>query len=109
MSVSSPPLRETLEFIMKDTMGPFRMVCDVIGSLQHQTHELSHIKGVVGKLWMVPKGGMVTLREGDIKSLQSVFVLSACSCSYSYIKRRSFKWKIKVYIFVVRSGVSVYM
>lgn len=39
------------------------MVRDIIGCLQHKAHELLHIKGVVGKLRMVPKGGMVTLRE----------------------------------------------
>lgn len=38
------------------------MVCDVISCLQHEAHELPHIKGVVGKLRMVPEGWMVTLR-----------------------------------------------
>lgn len=38
------------------------MACDVISCLQDKAHELRHIKGVVGKLWMVPEGWMVTLR-----------------------------------------------
>lgn len=57
------PLTDALEFITKGTALPFRMVRDIIGCLQHKAHELLHIKGVVGKLRMVPKGGMVTLRE----------------------------------------------
>lgn len=62
-----PTLTETtLEFIAKATALPRGMVRDVIGRLQHEAHELSHIKGVVGKLRMVPEGGMVTLREEKV-------------------------------------------
>lgn len=39
------------------------MACDIISRLQYDTHELCHVEGVVGKLWMVPKGWMVTLGE----------------------------------------------
>lgn len=55
--------RQTLKFIMKCVMLPFGMACDVISRLQDKAHELCHIKGVVGKLWMIPEGWMVTLRE----------------------------------------------
>lgn len=43
------------------------MPCDIISRLQHETHELCHVEGVVCKLWMVPEGWMVTLRERDEK------------------------------------------
>lgn len=46
---------------MKGSVLPFAMLRDVIGSLQHKPHKLAHIKRVVGKLRMVPEGGMVTL------------------------------------------------
>lgn len=39
------------------------MTCDIISRLQYDTHELCHVEGVVGKLWMVPEGWMVTLGE----------------------------------------------
>lgn len=42
---------------------PFGVVHDVIGRLQHKAHKLSHLKGVVGELGVVPEGWMVTLRE----------------------------------------------
>lgn len=58
-----PTFTETLEFIMKSPTLPFGMVCDVISCLQHEAHELRHIKGIVGKLGMVPEGWMVTLGE----------------------------------------------
>lgn len=64
-----PTLTETLEFIMNGVTLPFGMVCNVISCLQHKAHELLHIKGVVGKLWMVPEGWMVTLREAIEKSV----------------------------------------
>ncbi len=67
-----PTLTETLEFIMKGTTLPFGMVCDVISCFQHKAHELRHIKGVVGKLGMVPEGGMVTLRSVVIE--ESVYI-----------------------------------
>lgn len=56
-----PTFTETLEFIAKGPTLPFGMVRDVISRLQHEAHELPHIKGVVGKLGMVPEGWMVTL------------------------------------------------
>lgn len=72
---SCPTLTETLEFIMKGTTLPFGMVCDVISCFQHKAHELPHIKGVVGKLGMVPEGGVVTLRE---VIEESVYVKRTC-------------------------------
>lgn len=56
-------LTEALKFIMMGPRLPFGMMCDVISCLQHDTHELPHIKGVVGKLRMVPKGRMMTLKN----------------------------------------------
>ena len=58
-----PKLTETLEFIVKGATPPFGMVRDVISSFQHEAHELPHDEGVVGELWVVPDGRMVTLRE----------------------------------------------
>ncbi len=57
------PNTAALKFIMKGSALPFGMVCDVISCLQHKAHELLDIKGVVGKLWMVPERWMVTLRS----------------------------------------------
>lgn len=54
-------LVQTLEFIMKDMSPPLGVLCDVIGSVHHKAHELLHLKGVVGKLGMVPESGMMTL------------------------------------------------
>lgn len=48
---------------MKSPTFPAGMVRDIINRFQHNPHELTHIKGVVGKLGMVPEGWMVTLRE----------------------------------------------
>lgn len=57
------PNSETLEFIVKGATPPFGMVSDVISRFQHEAHELPHVEGVVGELWVVPDGRMVTLRE----------------------------------------------
>lgn len=54
---------QTLQFIMRLPTLPFGVVHDVIGRLQHKAHKLSHFKGVVGELGVVPEGWMVTLRE----------------------------------------------
>lgn len=54
---------QMLEFIMMRPTLIFGMVCDVVSCFQDKAHELCHVKGVVCKLWMVPEGWVVTLRE----------------------------------------------
>lgn len=52
-------LGEALEFIVAGP--PLGVVRDVVDGLQHQMHELLHVKGVVGELGMVSQRGVVTL------------------------------------------------
>lgn len=59
----------TLEFIVKPSTLPFGMVRDIIECFQNEPHEFPNIKKVVGKLRMVPKGGMVTLRKVSEESV----------------------------------------
>lgn len=74
-------LTDALKFIMMCPTLPFGMTCDVISCLQHDTHELSHIKGVVGKLRMIPKGRMMTLRQHMKKNNCTFFVLLILDCT----------------------------
>lgn len=56
---------------MKCLTLPFGMLCDVFSCFQHKAHKLCHVEGIVGKLRVVPKCWMVTLRE-VIKSIKSI-------------------------------------
>ena len=51
----------SLQFIALGLGPPLGMVHYVGGGLQHQPHELLHLKGVVGELGVGSQGGVVTL------------------------------------------------
>lgn len=59
---------------MTVTVLPLGMVCDIINCLHHNPHELHHVEGVVGELWMVSKCGMMTLRERGVKTLSTIYI-----------------------------------
>lgn len=58
---------------MTVTVRPLGMVSDIIDCLHHNPHELHHVEGVVSELWMIPKCGMMTLKEIGVKKSSNIY------------------------------------